>query len=476
MNILLKAFDGAKYQPLLKAAFEDRDIGTCITITNIEITPEIHAKKHVWMPAKPLRDALYPSMDWNEIAPLDAEILEKMRNAEAMFMPMVDRYARRGDISYAERKRQYLAHLRYWNHMLDKEKIGLFLINHIPHQCFDYVIYELCRAKGIPTYHLERCYSVDGVFLVKDVEASAEQLVPEMDRLKKEYVDPSKEVPLSPSYEAFYQAEIAKTEIPWFTGARPKHLTRKSFIGKWVGKSWELLNNKPKKFVQATLSPDVWHRKFTQHRTMQFYDAHAHEPDFTKPYVYAPLHMQPEETTSPRGGVFVNQELIVEMLAAHVPPGTMVYVKEHPAQGELCRSEEFYKAMDVYPNVQFVPRNCDTFKLTEHAVAVATVTGTAGIEALFLEKPVFLFGHRFYQHAPGVYRIHSNEDCKRAVQEIFTEKKKPTLRDIRIFLKAIDNLTAPYEGGPLRSDQASREERAHEVGLMMRKILAPLFA
>ena len=134
---------------------------------------------------------------------------------------------------------------------------------------------------------------------MKDVEASAEQLVPEMDRLKKEYVDPSKEVPSLLPTKPSTKAEIAKTEIPWFTGARPKHLTRKSFIGKWVGKSWELLNNKPKKFVQATLSPDVWHRKFTQHRTMQFYDAHAHEPDFTKPYVYAPLHMQPEETTSP---------------------------------------------------------------------------------------------------------------------------------------------------------------------------------
>ena len=81
--------------------------------------------------------------------------------------------------------------------------------------------------------------------------------------------------------------------------------------------------------------------------------------------------------------------------------------------------------------------------------------GNCGNRGAFLGKPVFSSATVSTSTHQGVYRIHSNEDCKRAVQEIFTEKKKPTLRDIRIFLKAIDNLTAPYEGGPLRSDQAS---------------------
>lgn len=475
MNILLKAFDGAKYQPLLKAAFRGHDIGTCISITNVEITPDIHTKRFIWMPAKPLRDAAYPDTDWNTIAPLDAEIIEKMRHAEAMFLPMVDRYARRGDISYGERKRQYLAHLRFWSSVLDHEKIGLFLINHIPHQCFDYVIYELCKLKGIPTYHLERCYSVDGVFLVKDFEKSAEQLIPAMERLRKEYADPSKPVPLSPSYETFYAAEIAKAEYPWFTGARAKHLTRRSFIAKWIGKSWELLHQKPRKFFAAITAPDVWTRKCTQHRTMQFYDARIREPDFSAPYVYAPLHMQPEETTSPRGGAFVNQELIIQMLAAHLPHGIGVYVKEHPAQGELCRSEEFYRSMCAYPSVTFVPRNCDTFKLTEHAQAVATVTGTAGLEALFLRKPVFMFGHRFYQYAPGVYPIRSSEDCKRAVQEIFEEKCRPTLRDMRMFLKAVEECSVLLLGGPPQPNEALLKKSMQSVGGMIRTTLQPLF-
>lgn len=475
VNILLKAFDGAKYQPLLRAAFRDRTIDTCFTITNLEIVPEIHAQRHIWMPAKPLREARYPNIDWNTIAPLDAVIIERMLHSEGMFLSMVDRYARRGDVSYYERKRQYLAHLRYWNHFLDQERIGLFLINHIPHQCFDYVIYELCKMKGIPTYHLERCYSVDGVFLVKDVEQSAEQLVPEIARLQKEYEDVTKDIPLSPSYEAFYRAEIAKAEIPWFTGARPKHLTRKSFLGKWMGKSWELLQQKPVKFLKTVTSPDVWKRKFAQHHAMQYFDAHIRQPEFAKPYIYAPLHMQPEETTSPRGGAFVNQELIVEMLAAHAPPGVGIYVKEHPAQGELCRSEEFYSAMAAYSNVTFVPRDCNTFTLTEHAAAVATATGTAGLEALFLGKPVLMFGHRFYQYAPGVHRIHSTEDIQKAMQDIFVRHRRPQLREIRLFLKAIENLTVPYEGGPLRPDQAPREERAYGVGTMIRRILDPLF-
>ena len=112
MNILLKAFDGTKYKPMVDAAFRGRTIGTCICITDEYVQPSINAKRFVHMPAKPLRECTYPGVDWSTIAPLDEELVEKMRHCEGLFMPMMDRYARRSDISYAERKRQYMAHLR----------------------------------------------------------------------------------------------------------------------------------------------------------------------------------------------------------------------------------------------------------------------------------------------------------------------------------------------------------------------------
>jgi hypothetical protein len=80
----------------------------------------------------------------------------------------------------------------------------------------------------------------------------------------------------------------------------------------------------------------------------------------------------------------------------------------------------------------------DTFQLREHCKAVATCTGTAGVEALFRGKPVLLFGHRFYQYAKGVYMIHTAKECKDAIHSIFVEEKTPTLLDCRLYLKAME--------------------------------------
>lgn len=477
VNILLKAFDGPPYVPMIKAAFRDRDVGTCFYVTNKpDPAPDIPAQRIVWVPANDLRTARYPDVDWNAIPPLDAPLIDAMRECEATFLFMLERYAVRGDIPLAERKRQYLKHLQYWNYMLDKEKIGLYLLNHIPHQCFDYVMYELCRHKGIPTYNLERSYIVDGVFMIRDFKRSAEQLIPALEHLRKEYADPSKEIPLSESYETFYKAQTTNAKYEWLTLAPAKDLRKRNLIARWGKKLLDLLRNKPLQFVKTIVSPYVWSRKMAQYRATRYYESLTKEPDLSVPYIYAPLHMQPEASTCPMAGAYASQELMIQLIAAHAPPEVRIYVKEHPMQTELCRSEEFYRSMSSISSVTFIPRDSDTYALSQHAMAVAIPTGTAGFEALFRQTPVLMFGQRFFRYAPGVHLIRTAEDCKRAMKEIFEEKKRPSLRDLRLFLRAVEDCTVPYEGGPEKPGQASRLERARVVGEMMRKELDPIFS
>ncbi|MDP7477526.1 MAG: hypothetical protein QF442_03700, partial [Candidatus Peribacteraceae bacterium] len=88
------------------------------------------------------------------------------------------------------------------------------------------------------------------------------------------------------------------------------------------------------------------------------------------------------------------------MLAACIPEGVQIYVKEHPNQGELLRDVEFYETLNATASVTLVPRSTNTFDLSENAVAIATATGNAGLEGLFKGRPVLLFGHRYYQYAP----------------------------------------------------------------------------
>ena len=68
-------------------------------------------------------------------------------------------------------------------------------------------------------------------------------------------------------------------------------------------------------------------------------------PNFSKPYIYVPLHYQPEMTTSPLGGIFVNQELMLHMISKAIPEDTEIIIKEHPTQWLFMhrgRTRDFY--------------------------------------------------------------------------------------------------------------------------------------
>lgn len=427
--------------------------------------PDVTVKNNIWIPAQPLRKGQYPEVDWNTIRPIDEDLIEKMREAQATFMSMIDRYALTKDLSYEERKKQYLSHLRYWNHMLEEYNIDVFVLNHVPHQCFDFVIYELCKQKGIPAWYLERSDILDACYVTEDFKNPATGLAEALEVVQKEYANSEKKISLAPAFEHAYKTQVEEDVYPWFTGAREKHLKHKSFFAKWFGIGLKMLLRKPIQFLSSVISPSFWSRKWNQHKTTKLYDAFTNEPDMQKPFVYVPLHMQPEQTTCPMGEVFVNQELMVELLAKYLPKDVGIYIKEHPAQGETCRSKAFYKALHDIPSVTLVPRSSDTFALSRNAIAIATVTGTAGYEALFREKPVFLFGHRFYKYAPGVHCIRTSEDCKKAVHEIFEEKKRPTKRNMRIFLKAMEKSSFPYAGAArIENETYSREEKAAIMG------------
>ena len=119
------------------------------------------------------------------------------------------------------------------------------------------------------------------------------------------------------------------------------------------------------------------------------YATYTKPVDFGKPYVYVPLNYQPECTTSPLGGIFVDQVLMIQMLSAALPVGWGLYVKEHPAQwpahlGDFTpqRYKGFYSDIAAVPHVRLVPVTVNTFELADHAQATATVSGTAGWESI----------------------------------------------------------------------------------------------
>jgi capsule polysaccharide export protein KpsC/LpsZ len=208
---------------------------------------------------------------------------------------------------------------------------------------------------------------------------------------------------------------------------------------------------------------DLISRYFKRRRTLardralvKVYKAKACAPDLNQDFIYVALHYQPECTTCPMGGAFVDQYLMIDILAKSIPRTMRLYVKEHPVQRSNGRSVQFYEDILKLPNVYLVSQETSTFDLIRNAFAVATVTGTVGWESLFFMKPVLMFGEFFYKHAIGVFQIKDIKAAKQAIAHIHAGVK-PTQQSMRCLLLAIQRICVrgysiaeyePYAGVP----------------------------
>jgi hypothetical protein len=109
------------------------------------------------------------------------------------------------------------------------------------------------------------------------------------------------------------------------------------------------------------------------------------------------LHFQPERTTLPESYGFGQQLGAIVALAAALPDGMQLYVKEHPSiytrdcqWGE--RLPSWYRRLAQTPRVRLLPIETDPYSLIDSSECVATVAGTIGGEALIRGKPVIAFG------------------------------------------------------------------------------------
>lgn len=473
MNIILKSFEGDYEPQIIENALKNFQIDTCISIIwNAEKMPNINAKNHVFVSAAKLKAGKYDAIDWNTITPLDEEIIENMRHSESVFMDMIRRYSPE-EIPYEERKRQYLLHLRYWNHILITENIDILICSHVPHQNYDIVLYDLCKYKNIPTLLLERCYLIDHFFMTESWQDSAKIVQERIEKLHQKYDDSAISIPLSARMEHYIKTQTDREPTPWFLylGGKQKHLKKKNFLTKWMSIGINMLKRKPKKFFSYILRPKFWQRKLQDHTTITMYDDNAIEPCFDVPYIYFALQTEPEMSLCPMSGAYADQRLTVALLAKYLPKDTLIYIKEHPEQGEWYRSKEYYQQLLDTPSVRLIKRHVSTFTLMDNARAVVTGTGSVGMEGLLRQIPVIMMGHRFYMYADNVHCVHTAHDMQNAIQSIFKNNAKPTTHNTRIFLKAVEDLAGPTMVGTPQSKYMpySKDEQAKLMGEYIEK-------
>ncbi|MBI2636133.1 hypothetical protein HYW84_02290 [Candidatus Peregrinibacteria bacterium] len=403
------------------------------------------ADNQEWFASSMIRGCEYAGVDWQTLAPIDEALIMAMRECEATFMEMVSRLEWKRSISYGVRKRWYLRHLRFWNDYLTRHRIGLYLSAWVPHEIPDIIIYALCKLRNIPVVYFGVTSIRDVSFVEHDWEESAVQVRDRYRELLLQYGpdhDPLT-IPLEERLDLRYRGLVNPSgEVPTLE-EQDLDLSHGAAVKR-------LLKTDPVAFLRhglayatprgAARAYRAWKRNKSMTEANAFYDTHASDaPDLRRSYVYMPLSFQPEATTVPLAGGYADQVLMAQMLSALLPQEVMIYVKEHPRPSSSeKRTVDFYRDFAAISRVRFIPRSFDTFAMREHCRAIATTAGTAGFEASFRGKPVFMFGHCYYQYAPGVHRIHSMDDCRNAVREIFDGGAAPTLLQCRLYLKAIE--------------------------------------
>ena len=134
--------------------------------------------------------------------------------------------------------------------------------------------------------------------------------------------------------------------------------------------------------------------------------------DLDNRFVYFPLQLQPELTTSSIGGIFSDQILAIEHLAELLPDDFSIYIKENPKQGGQMRGAPFFQRLDHLKKVRLLPSYANTHELIDKCEFVAVITGTAGWEAICRGKKALIFGKPWYRNLNGAipYRQGINID------------------------------------------------------------------
>lgn len=133
-------------------------------------------------------------------------------------------------------------------------------------------------------------------------------------------------------------------------------------------------------------------------------------------FVYFPLHRQPECSADSQGFEFGDQILAIERLRELLPDDVFILVKENPKQVRHARSKSFTDRIRLIKNTIYTTDDIPTFQIIERSIAVATLAGTAGFEAMLLGKPVILFGLTWYNSSPFCYNYRNMPDINEILQ------------------------------------------------------------
>lgn len=387
---------------------------------------------------------------------LDEEELKLIAQYELIGLKMMDRLDPDGE-SFPFNIRQYFFRdlLGYWLSVVKDRNISLVISPSIPHRVFDYALYVACKLKNIKFIMFQLTPFNSNSILIDNINEMPKMLNTNL--LNK---SPSEKI----------QKKISKISGD-YKDAIPNYMVQHAtndnnlvFLRKFLNLFFTKFHKVYKLF---TTNPDTyWVKKnyFPEETIFSWFDFFFMKirrnnkvkslkkiystmivKELPENFILVALHYQPEETSCPTGGVYVDQILMIQLLDEQVPENIQIIIKEHKSQfythqeGASGRDKLFYKRISqISSRIKFVSEDYDPFELIDQAKAVVTISGTIGWESAIRGTPVFVFGRAWYENMPRVFKVKTKKDFIIAWNSVVEQKNKNLKNEIMDFHAMIE--------------------------------------
>lgn len=378
-------------------------------------------------------------MDLDDMPPLSRESIEKLALDRCRLYQM----HRDETLTFRELDKEIMDYFRYWNHILDTYKIDLYLCNSVPHVILTYSLYAVCKLKGIKTLFVARSCIPGYSYCHDDIFAKFERL----ERAYRDALESGEPYELSDYMRNGYAEKMMKDSYQVPSSYKMSHTLRMQ-----AEKGQKITPNMLPQLLLIHRWPDYVKflygrihkahlRKSVPKKADKHYKKLSCAADYSKKYIYVPLQLQPEASTSPLGNVYVDTVLMVKTISYCIKDTDIqLYIKEHGDQTKVFRlsRKELYDNLNEIPGAVLIRKEESSYKLQDNCIASANCSGTVIMESLFKGKPVLVFGNQMNNLAPNALQVYDIQSCRAAIDKILAGEVSVGDKERDAYLYAVE--------------------------------------
>lgn len=301
----------------------------------------------------------------------------------------------------------------YFIYIIKIKRIELILFSDVPHGAYDVILYYVAKMLNVRTIFLMGSFWAGRTFIYEDIndigtfkiDGNKKLDIEEKFEKRLPYMDKS-----SSFEEVKEKLEVILKFKYWYQSKKETFQRNLVMYGN--------VENYILKHIER------WSKRKVAKNTFKYnYSKYFTESIGNDKFVYFPLHLQPEMTTDTLGGVYFDQLLAIEKLRNVLPSDWYIYVKENPKQESYMRGQRFYDRINSIENVKLLGKDVSTYEIMKKCQFVATITGTAGWEAITGGKQALVFGFAWYRYFPGVSIYHENINIDKVLSKKIDHNK-----------------------------------------------------